>query len=398
MIYVPRPEHEELLRSSKRALVFGRRKTGKTTLVRHTLGDWLYAYVRPDGLLFLPEEGVSYDVRSFLPILRGGRVVIDEFHRAPDELIYRLQAGEVPGELVLITSTLHLAKKFTYSQDAPLKGLFTEVPVPLLEPSNLVGFFKPRTGDEFEKVVLYQEPTQIGKELYPILEGSLNFSLSLLSEVLREEEISFSRRLEAILRATSAGVWRPSRIASRLYSMGVIPKENTGLVSKYIDLLIQTGFLERVRIFRSKRYVLRHVSPLTAFAFYVEEKYGFYEGLSLWGKKFLFKVFRNRVSLYVEQFVERLLSELWGLRPVKILEPEIDIALIEFKKLKVLGEVKWKKRVSRGELRNAEEKLSKFDAEKKILIVPDETALQGETGLEVWDPKKLTQAVTHARY
>ncbi len=28
MMYVPRPEYEELLRISKRVLVFGRRKTG----------------------------------------------------------------------------------------------------------------------------------------------------------------------------------------------------------------------------------------------------------------------------------------------------------------------------------------------------------------------------------
>lgn len=103
---------------------------------------------------------------------------------------------------------------------------------------------------------------------------------------------------------TSAGVSKPSRITSKLYSMGYIPKENTGLVSKYIDMLVRAGFLEKARIFKSKRYVLRHVSPLTAFRFYVEEKYGFYEGLSLWGKEFLLKVFRNGVSFLMEQFVE----------------------------------------------------------------------------------------------
>ncbi len=53
----------------------------ETTLVRYFLSDWLYIYVRPDGYFFLPEEGVSYDLRSNLP--RREQVVIDEFHRAP---------------------------------------------------------------------------------------------------------------------------------------------------------------------------------------------------------------------------------------------------------------------------------------------------------------------------
>ncbi len=328
--------------------------------------------------------------------MKKGKVVVDEFHRAPEEFIYKLQSGGVPDELALVTSTLHLVKRFTFGPDAPLKGLFTEVPVTLLEPLNLLSFFKPTTGEELEKIIFYQEPTQVGKELYPILEGSLNFSLSLLSEVLKEEEIAFSRRLEGILRVTSTGVNKPSRITSKLYSKGLIPKENTGLVSKYIDMLVKAGFLERVKIFGSRRYVLRHVSPLTAFGFYVEEKYGFYEGLSLWGKEFLLKVFRNRVSFLVEQFVERLLSELWRLRPVKVMEPEVDIALVDYKRLKVVGEVKWKKRVTQKEVREVEEKLSKFNVQRKILIVPEEDIVEGETDLEVWDVEKMSQEASKA--
>lgn len=178
--------------------------------------------------------------------------------------------------------------------------------------------------------------------------------------------------------------------------MGLIPKENTGLVAKYIDMLVKAGFLEKVSIFGSKRYVLRHVSPLTAFGFYVEEKYGFYEGLSLWGKEFLLKVFRNRASFLIEQFVERLLSRLWGLKPVKILKPEVDIALVEYKRLKVVGEVKWKRRVTREEVREAEEKLSKFDAERKILIVPEKHVVSGETGLEVWDVERMSKEASRS--
>lgn len=69
--------------------------------------------------------------------------MIDDFRRAPKEFMYGLQSGSLPEELVLITSTLHLVRRFTFSSEAPLEGLFTEVPVTLLEPLDLLSFFKP---------------------------------------------------------------------------------------------------------------------------------------------------------------------------------------------------------------------------------------------------------------
>jgi len=389
--YIPRPDYEELLSGAGRALLYGRRKTGKTTLARRVLEDWLYVYVKPGGEFFLPEEGATYSLRSFTPLLGRGRVIVDEFHRAPRDFLYMIQAGEAPEDLVLISSTLHLVKEFTYSGDAPLKGLFTEIPVSLIHPLDLVRFYRPRRRRELERLLFYQEPTQVGKELYPILEGSLEFSLSLLSEVLSEEDVSFSKRLTGILRATAAGAQRPSEIASLLYRRGLIPKDNTGLIAKYLDVLVETGFLERVRVYGSRRRIIRHVSPLTAFAFYVDEKYGFYEGLSLWGKEFLMRVFRLQASFHVERFVERLLSRLWGLQPVRILSPEIDIALTRFQRLAVVGEVKWKSRVAPGDLKAAEEKLALVPAERRILVVPSRDAVAGETGLEIWDVERLAE-------
>ncbi len=390
-VYVPRPDYEELLSGAGRALLYGRRKTGKTTLARHVLGDWLYVYVKPGGEFFLPEEGATYNLRSFAPLLRRGKVIVDEFHRAPRDLLYLIQSGEAPGDLVLISSTLHLVKEFTYSGDAPLKGLFTEIPVSLIHPLDLLRFYRPRRPSDLERLLFYQEPTQVGKELYPILEGSLEFSLSLLSEVLSEEDLSYSKRLAGILRATAAGARRPSEIASLLYRRGLIPKENTGLIAKYLDVLVETGFLERVRVHGSRRRIVRHASPLTAFAFYVDEKYGFYEGLSLWGKEFLLRVFRLQASFYVERFLERLLSRLWGLQPVKILNPEVDVALTRFQRLAVVAEVKWRERVTCREVRAAEEKLSLLPAERRILFVPSADAVDCGTGLEVWDVGRLTE-------
>ena len=61
----------------------------------------------------------------------------------------------------------------------------------------------------------------------------------------------------------------------------------------------------------------------------------------------------------------------------KIISPnsEIDIALTKFKKLKVVGEVKWKSKITRKEIRKIEEKLLKFRC-KKILIIPKKENLE----------------------
>ncbi len=96
--------------------------------------------------------------------------------------------------------------------------------------------------------------------------------------------------------------------------------------------------------------------------------------------------------------MERFFSELWGLKPVKILEPEVDIALMEYKKLKIIGEVKWKNKLTRREIREIEEKLDKLDAERKILVVPEENILEGETGLEVWDVEKMSREASRKPY
>ena len=71
---------------------------------------------------------------------------------------------------------------------------------------------------------------------------------------------------------------------------------------------------------------------------------------------------------------------------------EVDIALVGFQKLKIVGEVKWKKRVGRAEMKEIEEKLGKFKGCRKILIVPSEKALEKELkGIEVWDVERIME-------
>ena len=60
-----------------------------------------------------------------------------------------------------------------------------------------------------------------------------------------------------------------------------------------------------------------------------------------------------------------------------------------FSKLELIGEVKWKSKVKREEVKKIEEKLSKFRC-RKVLVVPSEDTLKREPeGIEVLTPEEL---------
>lgn len=109
------------------------------------------------------------------------------------------------------------------------------------------------------------------------------------------------------------------------------------------------GILRRTQVTgkRRKKFVYRHASPLFDLHFYLEAKYAYTELET--PVEFIRKAIDRKLPRHVEAFVEGLLAKSLGLRPVRIEMPdlELDIALQGFKKLEVVGEVKWKERVKR---------------------------------------------------
>ena len=106
-------------------------------------------------------------------------------------------------------------------------------------------------------------------------------------------------------------------------------------------------------------------------------------------------ILNEKTSLHVEQFFRNMLSEIFGLGKEMISEKdyEVDIALTDFKKLKIVGEVKWKRRITKNEIKRIEHVLKRFDC-RKILIVPDKENIEGKiSGIEVWDVKKILNEI-----
>ncbi len=380
-IIIKRPELERFLRGEGRRMLFGRRKTGKTFYARLTLPNYKYYIVRRGGKFFDPEDGEEYDLKVFLKLC-DDNTIVDEFHRADPKFFDALQAGQCSKNLVLITSTMHFHRKFVDGQNAPLKGLFSIKRVGLISPIELMAG-EIKTKEELESLIWYQEPTLIGKSMEnAILSGSI-FARSLIGEILDEEDVTRSKRYDAILESIAAGKHSLSEIVNHLYGEGLIEKASTSHITKYIDIMIKTGLIEKMELWGKKKgSYYRHVSPLTEIVYYLDAKYDLKDLNLSWG--FIKDAVRVRLPFLIERFVERFMAEYFGMKPVKILEPEVDVALLKFKKLSVVAEVKWKKEITKKEMRAVEDKLGKFPSARKILVVPDKKDIP-RTKIEVWD-------------
>lgn len=158
-----------------------------------------------------------------------------------------------------------------------------------------------------------------------------------------------------------------TEISSHLYSLGLLPKDNPGAIQRYLEVLVETGLLEKIPVYGSKKFKYRHVSPLLDLHFYLEGKYSYTE--TDIPEQFIAEVVQQKLPIHVEEFFFSLLSKLFGLRKMIVEEPPLDITLFEFKRMKVVGEVKWGK-VEKEESSRIGERLRKFDGER-YLIVPE---------------------------
>ncbi len=394
-IVVERPLLRRFLLRGGRRLLYGRRKTGKTFYARHVLRGYTYFIVRPGGVIYDPVEDEELSTGAFLRLCRAGdRIILDEFHRAERRLFDAVQAGVCAENLVFITSTLHLHRSLVEPPAAPLKGLFAERRVGLLSPVELLSHPWPEPGDWrsfVELLTLYQEPSLIGWSLEDVVAAGREFARSLVGEVLTEEDHAYTARYDAILEAIAAGHERAGEIASYLHAHGLLEKPSTGAVTKYLLEMTRMGLLESLEVWgKRRRRVYRHASPLTDLVYYLDARYGFYD-LPLPEARAL-KAAEQRLPILVERFVERLLADARGLRPVRVLEPEVDVALVEHRRLRLVAEVEWTRgRLGRRELERIEARLLSLPAEERLLVVPDASQLAAETGLRVLDAQGLVE-------
>ncbi len=377
-------------------LIYGRRKTGKTFLIKQLFPGYNYFFVRRDKSIYWEnrEEELSYKEFIRTLSLLKEPIIIDEFHRLGNSFLEYLHM-KAPKNIILVTSTLFLAKKLL-KERSPILGLFLAYQVNLIDERdiiyNLANYLKGK--ELIEKSVFFREPTLLRWFDLDLGELINFFKLSvpsLISEIFIEEDRKLTERYEGILRAISVGKYKLNEITNFLYSKGLINSQNPSLVKPYLSLLLEMGLLKRYKEFGKNKYYYYLTSPLIDLYFYLDEKYNFSERDL--GKEY----FYSKIPFYVEDFFRELLAKLFDCNIVMIRKPqlEIDIALTKFKRLFLVGEVKWKNNISEKEIKNVEEKLNKFKDAKKILIVPSKESLEVEPEkVEVWDVKEVVSAVS----
>jgi hypothetical protein len=392
-IIIQRRELDNFLNTAKWGILYGRRKTGKTFYVLNR-GQYEHHFIATtSGSIYDVKTGRTYRKETFLEILphvvdKG--IVIDEFHRIGEPLYSVLQGLSGKGKLLLITSA-YLLFKTMLAENSPLLGLFATKKVSLASPTDLLRFWLQKLSEKeaTEKSIITQEIWLANVPEESWMETALLNAQSIVHETLIEAERADAERYLAILSAVADGARTSGEIASKLYSHGLIPKDSPGMITKYLQFLLRADLLKRVRVHGKKRYRYRHFSPILDFVYYLDAKYGAFD--SPVSKRVVERAWEQRKGIYAEWFFERLLAENYGLEPVKVFEPEVDIALAEFDKIKVVAEVKWQGRVTKADVRKAEKKLEQFEGAEKLLIVPSKERI-ASTELKVVTPKELASA------
>ncbi len=379
--------------------IYGRRKTGKTFFVKNFLKWDEYFFIGKEAIFDKDLNRINYD--TFLEIFKrsiGSKaIVIDEFHRLPESFFDLLHYIGKKGDLVVLSSTLWLSKKLL-GQGSPMLGLFTPFQMNLTDERDVIAYLagKGVEGAELVEAGIYlREVTLIPNYKPParkfMVSHILNyksFVKDMIREIFDEEGREISKVYEGIMEAVASGKSVSTEMSSHLYSVGAIPKDNPGFIQRYLDALVNIGILGRTKVFEGRKYRYFHTSPLLDLYFYLNQKYGFGEcDVPL---EFIEKVVDEKLPFHAEMFFTNLLSKICGLQKTIIDDPQIDIALMSFKKLALVGEVKWKKRIRADEIKSIEQKLSEFGNIRKILVVPEMKALEYvPEGIEVVDASGL---------
>ncbi|BAD84965.1 archaeal ATPase [Thermococcus kodakarensis KOD1] len=403
MRIIPRRIEMKTLRYPGWKMLYGRRKTGKSFIASRFLDHDLYYFVQRDGAILERRSGARLSYQELLKELSKNlgekTIVIDEFHRLPEDFLDFLHAnaGRSEKDLVLLTSTLWLSLRLLSKKESPLLGVVLPIKIGLIDEREvIIELSKEVSGKELVEASTYlREPMLVPLYKPPLREFMAQYLYSsgpvvedLIGEAFTEEEILFSEVYRAILHAVADGKSKSGEIASYLVSQGLLDSPSS--IQKYLKVLSTMDIIRKVPIFRKRRrFSYSIASPLLDLHFYLSSKYAYTELET--PLEFIRSAVNEKVPRHVEKYIESLLGKVYGLRPVRIEEPdlEVDIALQGFKRLELVGEVKWKSRVKREEVWKIEEKLSRFNC-RKVLVVPDESVLESEPKtVEVLTPEDL---------
>ncbi|MFW5898654.1 MAG: AAA family ATPase [Candidatus Saliniplasma sp.] len=404
---IQRPELTRRIKElDKWLMVFGRRKTGKTFLLREFIPHDEYFFVKRNRSILTDEDSKMENIRieTFYEILQrelnnGKTIVVDEFHRLGEEFFDLLHSMEKAGQLILVSSTLSFSKKLLDNR-SPLLGLFAEVPVPIIDLSDTLHALdsKPSSKkDKMELAMTLREPITIDyldssdgarETLLKVLTSTLRTIPALVGEIFQEENRQLSNKYEGVLRAIATGKMGSGSIADHLFSNRLIDKNDPSLIQQYLANMVEFGVLKKTEIYNKRKKRYSHSSHLIHLYYYADEKYNISERRP--SMEEMGRIVDDVIPHLIEDQIREHLAKKHGLTEGIIETPEhdVDVCLLRFQKPQIIGEVKWKDNIYQKDVQRAEEVLTQYDADQRFLFVPDKEGVESDI-LQVKDVEDL---------
>ena len=361
------------------SLVYGRRKVGKTFMLRNQYNWDYYLTVGRDGSIWVDGSYIKKidKIENFIDFVyhalsENKKVVIDEFQRLPLSIYERISMVHPSGTLILSGSSIRVVKEIL-SKNSPLLGLLSEHRIRLIHPQDLAMELK-KEKELLDYMVYLRDPwlipmmkgDSILKDLYRILIHTPYTVSSLIGEIFIEEDRKLTKTYEGIIRCIGSGVSKISQIASILYHRGIISKDSTSAVYPYIENLKEMGILKEMKIYGKRSSIYRMLSPIFTVFYYITDKYEIFDY-----EPPKFSTMKENIvkvhSMCYEDFIVELLSMLYNGRPRYSFSPEIDGIIVDRKERPIaVIEVKHGK-VSKSEISKVLSKTRNISG-KRIIV------------------------------
>ena len=375
-----RDESDEIKKLNGWILIYGRRKVGKTFLIKNFLDYDVFFRVNRDGSI-LAEKFVISTINNMDDfskavselLLADKKVVIDEFQRLPESVIERISVLHPEGKVILSGSSMRVIKKL-FGNKSPLLGLAMQYRLGLIKPNNILRELSkkmdamlaielaPYLADAWT-IPFYAKESDSEKVIYDLLKYSKFTVPSLVGEIFTEEEREFTKVYEAILRLIGAGELDYKNIASILAGRKMIERADSSLIIPYIKNMEGMGLVDSLPIFSSKKKMYRLSSPMMEAFFYLADRYGF-EDREVSFEEAMPAIEKLR-NFAVQNFIGDLFASAYHGKKEYYVTPskELDFIITVRNKAVIIGDVKWGKYDS-DDLKKFVEKTTFIKAEK----------------------------------
>ncbi|MEK6857020.1 MAG: AAA family ATPase, partial [Nanoarchaeota archaeon] len=349
-IIINREEAEELKQKKYWCLVYGRRKVGKTFLLKNLCSFNNLYTVKKDSSIFSEGRNISLSQLKeevAAQLSKNNTLVIDEFQRLNQSIIEEWVTLHPKGRLILSGSSLRVIKKI-FEPQSPLLGFFVPLKIGFIKALTMLrGLKKNVKGSEIlELAAFLREPWLIPlyekgsseQFVFDTLTKSKHTISALIGEIFTEEEREISKKYNALLSLIGSGVWNTKELTSTMYSRNLIPDPSPTHIQQYLKNLEEMELVDSIKIYNSKKNYYRLKSPMMNVYYYLNDRYDLDREPSFEELK---PTIQKLINLEVQNFIADLFSEIIGGRKEYYVskDKEIDFIITKRNKAVLIGEV-----------------------------------------------------------